>query len=141
MTRVRTVELDCTSCSTKRSVDVYDSINVSLDPTLKEKLFKGEINFFQCEKCKEKAFIPVPLLYHDMEKHILVQFYPFDLVEDKTFLEQFSKDGEWSSAMTRILPRKLKGFYKGLHIVFDMGELIRYIIFRDKLHNLWGEAS
>ncbi len=43
------MELECPKCGTRQNVFLYDSINVSIDPNLKEKLFKGEINVFQCE--------------------------------------------------------------------------------------------
>ena len=141
MTRQRTIELECPKCGEKQSLTLYDSINVSLDPSLKEKLFKGEINIFQCKKCKEKAFVPMPLLYHDMEKHLLVQFYPFDVMEDDEFLKQFSKEGEWGSELIEFIPRKLRQPYKRIHIVFDMGEMVRYVIFRERIADQWKAAN
>lgn len=141
MTRLRSIELECPRCGERQNTPIYDSINVSLDPILKEKLFRGEINLFRCEKCEENFFLQIPFLYHDMEKNILVQFYPFKFVEDKTFLEQFSKEGEFSFMVKGFLRRKKRRIFPTPHIVFDMGELIRYIIFRDNLYNLWSEAS
>lgn len=141
MTRQRSIELECPKCGVRQTTTVCDNINVSLEPTLKEKLFQGEINHFKCEECKENVFISIPLLYHDMERHILIQFYIFDFLRDKKFLEQFSKDGELSFTITRLYPRKLRKYYKGIHIVFDMGELVRYVIFRECLYNLWNAAS
>lgn len=141
MTRQRYVELECPMCHAKQSVTLYDSINVTLDPSLKEKLFNGEINVFQCGKCNERIFVSLPLLYHDMDRHFLVQYYPFDIIEDREFLKQFSKEGGWSSAFINMIPRKLRQPYKNIHIVFDIEELVRYVISRDKLHELWSEAS
>jgi hypothetical protein len=46
MTQERSVELGCPKCNEKQSITLYESINVSLDPSLKEKLFRGEINLF-----------------------------------------------------------------------------------------------
>jgi hypothetical protein len=141
MMRQRSIELECPKCDAKQSVSLYDSINVSIDPNLKEKLFNGEINVFHCEKCDQKIFIPNPLLYHDMEKHLLVQFYPFEAIEDREFLKQFTREGEYSSALINMVPRKLREPYKRIHLVFDMEELIRFVIFREKLNELWAEPS
>jgi len=120
---------------------LYDSINVSLDPTLKDRLFKGEINIFKCGQCQEESVIPIPLLYHDMDKPLLIQYYPFNVVEDNESLKQFSKEGEWSSALITSIPRKLRNRHKHIHIVFDMNELIRYVIFRDKIAEVWRDAN
>ena len=135
------MELECPKCGARQNVPLYDSINVSIDPDLKEKLFRGEINVFQCETCDQKVFVANPLLYHDMEQHLMVQFYPFQAVDDKEFLHQFSKEGEYSNEMIRRLPKGLKQMMKRIHLVFDMEELIRFVMFRDRLHELWTKAS
>lgn len=139
MTRQRSLDLDCPKCATRQPVALYDSINVSLEPGLREKLLNGEINSFRCEKCGERAFIPVPLLYHDMNKAFMVQFYPFEGAQHREFLAQFTKDGE--IAAVDGLPRKIREGFKRIQIVFDMGELIRYVIFRERLYELWKDAS
>ena len=68
---------------------MWDSINVSLDPELKEKLFRAEINLFECESCGEKNHIDAPLLYHDMELQFCVQYCPSEELGDPEFLAQF----------------------------------------------------
>jgi hypothetical protein len=141
MTRRRSIELECPRCSAKQKVSVYDSINVSVDPDLKEKLFKGEINVCQCEKCDQAIFVPNPLLYHDMEKELMVQFYPFQAIGDKDFLQQFSKEGGYSNEMVKRLPKGLRDAMRRIHFVFDMAELIRFVLFREKLYELWMEAN
>lgn len=138
MTMQRVIAIGCMNCNETQEAIVYDSINVSLDPQLKEKLFRGEINIFQCKNCKEKIFIPIPLLYNDMERHILVWYLPFGYLEDDEFLLQFSKEGEWNSTMNKTLPKKLQKLYGKVHFVFDMEELLRYVIFRERLAERWG---
>ncbi len=84
--------------------------------------------------CHENAFISIPLLYHDMERGFKVKYYPFDAINEKEFLGQFSKDWEWLSPDIKILPRKLQNLCKRIHIIYDIGEFIRYVIFRDRLY-------
>ena len=53
-------------------------------------------------------------------------------------LDDFSREGEpnFSLPAARTL-----GYMEKIHIVFEMGELVRYIIFRDKLSEKWEKAS
>ncbi len=53
-------------------------------------------------------------------------------------LSQFTKNGE-VPAMDGV-PRRMKESSKKVQIVFDLGELIRYITFREKVHELWKDA-
>ena len=139
MTQRAVIDLDCPKCGAKGKVIIYQSINVSLDPSLREKLLVGKINIFHCPKCEQNSFISVPLLYHDMDRKFMVQFFPFSLIEEKNFLAQFTRDAEMIE--TQMLPRKLRQIYKRTQVVFDMGELVRYVIFREKLCEAWKEAS
>ena len=42
----------------------------------------GKINVFDCDGCAQKLAIPVPLLYHNMARRFLLQFYPFEDFDD-----------------------------------------------------------
>lgn len=85
MTQQGQIQMDCPKCASKGKVTVHQSINVSLDPGLREKLFNGEINVLHCAECGHDAFISIPLLYHDMDRKFMVQFFPFSLIEEKGF--------------------------------------------------------
>lgn len=139
MTQQAVIDLKCPKCASKGKVTVYQSINVSLDASLREKLLNGKINIFHCSKCAHDAFISVPLLYHDMDRKFMVQFFPFSLIKEKNFLQQFTSDAEMTEMQT--LPRKTKNLYKRIQVVFDMGELVRYVVFRERLYEAWKEAS
>ncbi len=79
MTIERMEEIDCPKCGKKQTETIRDTINVTLNPELKEKLFQGEINKFRCKVCGNEAFISLPLFYHDMDKKYCVQYYPVRL--------------------------------------------------------------
>jgi len=89
MTMSRSIEIDCPNCGSEQNVMIWETINTDVNPDLNQKLFEGQINVLQCQKCGTKAFIPVPLLYHDMAKRFYVQFYPFDWIENNDFLDNF----------------------------------------------------
>lgn len=138
MTMLTVREIECPECHLKQEVEIWESVNVSLDPNLKRKLFEGHINFLKCQKCAHEFPIDVPLLYHDMEKQFLVQYIPLDWIDDDSFLSQFTKQGEPSHGLK--IPKKLV-HGKSIHMVFSMDELIRYVLFRGRLYEKWKTAS
>lgn len=127
MTRIQDAEVVCPKCSTKQEAKIWQSINLSVDPEAKQKLFNGEVNRFECPKCGEIAYMDVPFMYHDMENEFVVQFFPPSVIQDKTFLKQFTPQGKLKMDMG------IEGYFSEPHIVFSMQELVMYIIFRDKL--------
>jgi len=55
---------------------VWESVNVSLDPELKRKLMSGELTRFTCDACGHTADVVYSILYHDMEKQLMVWMVP-----------------------------------------------------------------
>jgi transcription elongation factor Elf1 len=68
MTLKRNETVKCPKCGHEENVELWDTLNVSLDPRDKELLFQGKINLFVCSECDHHAFINIPLLYHDMRR-------------------------------------------------------------------------
>ena len=140
MTRMKSHEIECSHCGLKQNVDICESIDVSADPDLRQKLFQGLINVFKCQKCEKHTFISVPLFYHDMEKRFCVQFFPFDWLEDdRLLLDAFTQEGDLDVALFQ-LP-ETSDYMKRAHIVFDMDELLRFITFRERLCEVWKKAN
>ena len=55
---------------------MYESVNVSLDPSLREKVLTGEIFQWECPKCGESLSVMYDLLYHDMDKKFQIYYSP-----------------------------------------------------------------
>ena len=143
MTKQASIELECPQCHTKQIILVWDSVNVHENPELKENLFKGEINAFRCENCEYFERLQVPLLYHDQHRGILVWYFPLSHIEnDKTFLDHFNEQGVFQIKEMELLNEDLAAEFQRIHVVFDMAELVRYVWFREKLHEKWqGHAT
>lgn len=131
MSKTTPHNLQCPHCGNKQENMVWDSLNVTLDPDLKKKLYAAEINLFECKKCGKKTFINAPLLYHDMTQQFCVQYYPPEALDDSDFFRQFNPDGSLAVSGIPAVFAKSGGYLTRPHIIFDMNEMIRYVSFRD----------
>jgi hypothetical protein len=112
-------------------------MNVTQDPEAKELLLAGAVNVFQCPKCRYESLLDIDFLYHDMERKFCVQYYPYERLGDDGFLANFTNDAEPAIAVPEGMQVKPGMEYLAHpHIVFDMGELVRYVAFRDRLFEL-----
>jgi len=135
MSKHELVEIQCPKCGSASQMTVWHSLNVQLDPEAKEELLKGRINLFHCGSCSFEAFVPIGLLYHDMWKKFLVQLYTLPKTNDDDFFDMFTDDAQLKSVLDipSGISTVVSPYFKNIHIVFSMDELIRYVTFRDRL--------
>lgn len=114
---------------------MWRSLNVQMDPEAKKELLRGKINLFHCNSCSFEAYVPVGLLYNDMRKEFLVQLYTLPIKDDNDFFEMFTDDAQLKSVrdMPPSISNLVSPYFKNVHIVLAMDELIRYVTFRDRL--------
>ena len=53
---------------------VWSSVNVDLDPELREKIFNEELFAYHCPNCGKVTGIPFDTLYHDMTHEFMIIF-------------------------------------------------------------------
>lgn len=82
MSQVRTEVIDCPMCQAKGEFQIWNSINVDLDPSLREKLFTEELFIWECPQCHTKVYVPFGFIYHDMTRKFML-FYSPEECEDK----------------------------------------------------------
>ncbi len=133
MTYIKTETVTCPQCNKEQNVIIHSTLNVTLDPGLREDLFNGRINIFECSSCGYHAMIGTPLLYHDMEHNFAIQYYPEESLDEEDFFKQFDHDLTRNDDMGLPSTEKMPRYLLFPHIVFDMQEMMRYIVFRERL--------
>ena len=128
---MRIKEIKC-PCGVKSKTEIWKTLNASINPKAKEKLLEGKLNQFLCKGCGTDIFIGGDLLYHDMKIGYLVQYFDSVRVDDKRFLDMFSEKAKLK-VLPPILLEDAAEYFDDVHVVFSMGELVEYVIFRDKL--------
>jgi len=72
MSRSHEVMITCPSCGQGQPFVVSESINVSVDPDLKQSLLEGALTTLRCRRCGHEAHVEYDCLYHDMDRFLKV---------------------------------------------------------------------
>ena len=76
MSRRTTIPINCPACGRAHKFGAWKSLNVTLKPQEKPRLLDGSLTRFTCEGCGHNADVVYPLLYHDMEKQLMLWLLP-----------------------------------------------------------------
>ncbi|MEO1288990.1 MAG: CpXC domain-containing protein [Chloroflexota bacterium] len=136
MTKFQRAIVNCPACNTQQEVEVYQTINVTLNPDLKQSLFEGNINILNCSECDNRTPIDTTFLYHDMIQQLAIYYYPPTLIREDEFLKQFNVDGTLNHDTSMFPNEKLDDMaylMQRPQIVFSMTDLLTYVVFRDRL--------
>jgi len=74
MSKSINIDFTCPICNNSEKFTIFTSITVPESKNLKEKLFKNELNMFNCTTCKSSCKIEVPILYHDMNNQFALWY-------------------------------------------------------------------
>jgi hypothetical protein len=138
----REEEIPCPRCGAAQTITVWESIDVEPDPEARDALFEARVNRFDCPTCDFDALVPVPLLYHDRRRQFVVQYFPFAWLDEPKFVERFSSDGRDQQVAEEferaIRDRRIPAGAEPVepHVVFEMAELVRYVLFRERVFDI-----
>ena len=57
----------CPNCNHEQELHVTPTVNVTVDPDMKEKVLSGELFLFTCENCGFSGYAGFPFIYEDKE--------------------------------------------------------------------------
>ncbi|MCR5637156.1 MAG: CpXC domain-containing protein [Clostridiales bacterium] len=71
-----TKKVTCPHCQKQQNIVVYPSINITLNPEIKDDVISASIFTKLCKYCGGSFEIRHPVLYNDMERRFLVYYIP-----------------------------------------------------------------
>jgi len=103
------VHLSCPTCGAPIHADVQNLVDVGLEPELKGRLLRGQVNVAHCDNCGSEGIIAAPLVYHDPDKELLLAFIPPETQMNDTAQQQLI--GQLTNVvMSYLPPEKRKGY-------------------------------
>ncbi len=88
MSKPATMSIDCYECHTPQKFVMWQTLNSTLDPELKQDLLNRSLTRFTCSKCGLELELIYPLLYHDMERELMIWLRPDGVDEEDTKLKE-----------------------------------------------------
>ena len=85
MSQSESITLACPACKKKQPFTVWQSVNATGDPELKQRLLDRSLITFKCDQCAHTAGIEQELMYIDMEQKLVLfrgQEEPEDIVAE-----------------------------------------------------------
>jgi len=96
MTDIRNEMVGCPKCKASGEAAIYSSVNVTLDPGLKERLINMDLFKFRCPNCENITVLRYGFLYHDMDKRLWIELTSADDSDP-----EFKMKMKMASAMAR----------------------------------------
>ena len=73
---VEDLKITCPECGETGDLPVYESVNVTLDPDLKNAVLDAGLFTWTCPLCGKNVRVSYPFLYHDMRRRFMLRFDP-----------------------------------------------------------------
>lgn len=74
MSQRREISLTCPQCGKEHPFIIWNSINTTLDPEMKEAVKDRSAFRFVCPDCGAETYVDYGLLYHQMEDQIMIHY-------------------------------------------------------------------
>lgn len=72
MTIARYETIICPKCGHAQSTQIWNTVNVTVDPELKQLALNDGLNVFECDSCGWREALDRDLLYHDSDRRVMI---------------------------------------------------------------------
>ena len=124
------IQTSCPNCGQPMVAEIFQVIDANKEIQLKENSLAGGLNFAQCQSCGFEGQLPIPLVYHDKEKDLLLTFSPPDT--NKTMEE---KEAALAPLLKQVIdnlePQERKGYLFQPQAMLTMNNLVKNVLMAD----------
>ena len=141
-------KITCPKCNHESDYIVWYSINVTLNPEMKDKILDDTLFSWVCPHCGERFYAPYDFLYHDMENGIFT-WYRNEELELRRFADMirladnhldYQKVWDWVIAYHKDYPEDML-YFDHLEGVNDDDKTLLFSIFRESENHLWEKTN
>ncbi|OQX61016.1 MAG: hypothetical protein B5M51_09075 [Anaerolinea sp. 4484_236] len=134
------IQTACPNCGHPVLSDAMQVFDMGVNPQAKELLLSGRVNLTQCQNCGYQGPLPLPIVYHDPEKELLLTFSPPDV--QTTMQQRESALAPLLREVTENLaPEQRKGYLFQPQTILTMKALIEKVLEADGITKEMLEAQ
>jgi hypothetical protein len=124
------IQTSCPTCNNPIVAEIQQVIDMGKTPQLKDLLLSGGINLAHCQVCGFQGQLPIPIVYHDPKKELLLTFSPPDL--GKTMVEKEAALAPLLKNITDNLePKDRKGYLFQPKAMMSLNSLVKNVLLED----------
>lgn len=135
MSQHHTEKMRCPKCGAQGEMTIWDSINVQLNPELKEGIMDESLFFWTCPDCGHKVYVTFGTLYHDVGSQFML-FFDHKTEDNDISEDAFPDSEEFQQFNKNYRLRYVHGIHalKEKIFIFDEGlsdivvELLKYFV-------------
>jgi len=91
MSQTKQYNIRCPKCAREQAVELFESVNVTIEPALREDLMQNRLNAVTCAGCAFTFQVHKPLLYHDAARGFMIYWLPVPAGAEETGERQFAE--------------------------------------------------
>lgn len=117
-----TYTITCPQCKADLTVELYDAINVTEAPALRDELMANQLNAVECPHCGFSFRVDKRLLYNDPDRNVMIYWMPGT---EESYRENKEEFMQAMDALASALPDEFDP--PAVHLVFSRTELVERI--------------
>ncbi len=122
MSQKQSYPIRCPKCRQEQEVELFDAVNVTAEPALREALMCNQLNAVTCSACEFVFQIHKSLLYHDVQRGFMIYWLPVPAGAEEAGERQFA------GMLLQLAAQQPEGVaLPPVHLVFSRTELVERI--------------
>ena len=74
--RQRVEQIACPACGKYQSMDIFETVNTAVDPTVRDRILRRELFLYRCASCGHEMAVSYDCVYKDIGYRFIVYLVP-----------------------------------------------------------------